>query len=269
VKTKAETAGIDIKDGVEISNARLSTRRDAYADYLYARLQRKGYLFRDCVRLINTDRNHFAACMVALGDADALVTGVNAVLLLRHGGSAPLHRPQAGAPHHRGLHRVLPRPHRGDRRHLRPRHAQRRGDRRNRAEAAGVARRLGFEPRVALLAYSTFGNPLGDRAEKVKQAVEILDRRKVDFEYDGEMNADVALNPAVMAAYPFCRLSGPGQRAGHAGAALGGHLHQHAAGARRRHGYRPPAGRLRPPGADPADLRARRRHREYGGAGRV
>jgi malate dehydrogenase (oxaloacetate-decarboxylating)(NADP+) len=72
-----------------------------------------------------------------------------------------------------------------------------------------VAKRLGFEPRVALLAYSTFGNPLGDRAEKVKEAVEILDRRKVDFEYDGEMNADVALNPAVMAAYPFCRLSGP------------------------------------------------------------
>jgi malate dehydrogenase (oxaloacetate-decarboxylating)(NADP+) len=76
-------------------------------------------------------------------------------------------------------------------------------------EAAGVAKRLGFDPRVALLAYSTFGNPLGDRAEKVKEAVEILDRRKVDFEYDGEMNADVALNPAVMAAYPFCRLSGP------------------------------------------------------------
>ena len=76
-------------------------------------------------------------------------------------------------------------------------------------EAAGVARRLGFEPRVAMLAYSTFGNPLGDRAEKVKQAVELLDRRKVDFEYDGEMGADVALNPAVMAAYPFCRLSGP------------------------------------------------------------
>ena len=76
-------------------------------------------------------------------------------------------------------------------------------------EAAGVARRLGFDPRVALLAYSTFGNPAGDRADKVKQAVKILDGRDVDFEYDGEMNADVALNPTVMAAYPFCRLSGP------------------------------------------------------------
>jgi malate dehydrogenase (oxaloacetate-decarboxylating)(NADP+) len=76
-------------------------------------------------------------------------------------------------------------------------------------EAAGVARRFGFEPRVAMLAYSTFGNPSGERAEKVREAVRILDSRRVDFEYDGEMGADVALNPAVMAAYPFCRLSGP------------------------------------------------------------
>jgi malate dehydrogenase (oxaloacetate-decarboxylating)(NADP+) len=76
-------------------------------------------------------------------------------------------------------------------------------------EAAGVARRLGFDPRVALLAYSTFGNPSGERAEKVREAVRLLDQRRVDFEYDGEMGADVALNPAVMAAFPFCRLSGP------------------------------------------------------------
>jgi malate dehydrogenase (oxaloacetate-decarboxylating)(NADP+) len=76
-------------------------------------------------------------------------------------------------------------------------------------EAAGVARRLGFEPRVALLAYSTFGNPSGERAEKVRDAVQILHSRRVDFEFDGEMGADVALNANVMAAYPFCRLSGP------------------------------------------------------------
>jgi len=68
---------------------------------------------------------------------------------------------------------------------------------------------MGYLPRVALLAYSTFGQPEGERAAKVRQAVEILDQRKVDFEYDGEMAADVALNPKAMAAYPFCRLSGP------------------------------------------------------------
>jgi malate dehydrogenase (oxaloacetate-decarboxylating)(NADP+) len=76
-------------------------------------------------------------------------------------------------------------------------------------EAAGVARRLGYEPRVALLAFSTFGQPPGERSERVKAAVRLLDGRRVDFEYDGEMAADVALNRERMAAYPFCRLTGP------------------------------------------------------------
>ncbi len=75
-------------------------------------------------------------------------------------------------------------------------------------EAAGLARRLGYEPRVAMLAYSTFGHPSGERSDRVIEAVKILDRRRVDFEYDGEMAADVALNPKVMEQYPFCRLSG-------------------------------------------------------------
>ena len=76
-------------------------------------------------------------------------------------------------------------------------------------EAAGFARRMGYEPRVAMLAYSTFGHPPGERSERVQEAVKILDKRRVDFEYDGEMAADVALNPRLMQHYPFCRLSGP------------------------------------------------------------
>ena len=75
-------------------------------------------------------------------------------------------------------------------------------------EAAGMARRLGYEPRVAMLAYSTFGHPTGERSERVRDAVKILDKRRVDFEYDGEMAADVALNTKVLEQYPFCRLSG-------------------------------------------------------------
>ena len=75
-------------------------------------------------------------------------------------------------------------------------------------EAAGLARRLGYEPRVALLAYSTFGHPTGERSERLREAVKILDNRRVDFEYDGEMGADVALNAHRMEQYPFCRLSG-------------------------------------------------------------
>jgi malate dehydrogenase (oxaloacetate-decarboxylating)(NADP+) len=76
-------------------------------------------------------------------------------------------------------------------------------------EAAGVARRFGYEPRLALLAFSTFGNPPGERSAIVQAAVRILDQRRVDFEYDGDMAADVALNMELREAYPFCRLSGP------------------------------------------------------------
>jgi malate dehydrogenase (oxaloacetate-decarboxylating)(NADP+) len=209
VISKAKEAGIDLKGDIEITNARLSKRRDVYTDYLYKRLQRDGYLFRDCARLINTDRNHFAACMVALGDADGLVTGITrsypAVLkdLRRCIDIKPGHRVigvSIALCHGRTV--VIA----DTAVHDMP-NSEQLAD--IAEEAVGVARRLGFVPRVAMLAYSTFGNPSGERAEKVKDAVRILDTRKVDFEYDGEMGADVALNPKVMAAYPFCRLSGP------------------------------------------------------------
>jgi len=76
-------------------------------------------------------------------------------------------------------------------------------------EAAGVARRMGYEPRVAMLAFSTFGHPQGERSTRIIEAVKILDQRRVDFEYEGDMAADVALNPEAAAAYPFNRLTGP------------------------------------------------------------
>ena len=120
-------------------------------------------------------------------------------------------------------------------------------------EAAGVARRLGYEPRVALLAFSTFGHPPGERAEQgPARRCASSTSSGVDFEYDGEMAADVALNRELMAQYPFCRLTGPGQRAGHAGVPLGLDLDQDAAGARRRDGDRPAARRPRQAGADRA-----------------
>jgi malate dehydrogenase (oxaloacetate-decarboxylating)(NADP+) len=74
---------------------------------------------------------------------------------------------------------------------------------------AAVARRMGHEPRVAFLSYSTFGNPEGKWLENLREAVCVLDRRKVSFEYEGEMAPDVALNPRQLANYPFARLSGP------------------------------------------------------------
>ena len=209
IEATAKQAGIEIRQGMTILNARLSNKNAEYANYLFARLQRKGYLLRDCQRLINTDRNHFGAAMVAVGDADAMVSGVtrNYSVVLED----VLHviDPKPG-------HRVI-----GISLALAPGRTVLVADTAVHdmpsseeladiaIESAHVARRLGYEPRVALLAYATFGHPPGERAERVQEAVRILDRRRVDFEYDGEMAADVALNMDVMAQYPFCRLSGP------------------------------------------------------------
>ncbi|MEO4044058.1 NADP-dependent malic enzyme [Hoeflea sp. CAU 1731] len=206
----AKQAGIDLnRPGIEVINARLSRRRDAYTEYLYGRLQRKGYLYRDCQRLINTDRNHFASCMVALGDADAMVTGTT-----RNYSTAleDVRRCIDVKPGHRviGVSLALCRGHTvivADTAVIDMPNSEELAD--IAEEAAGMARRMGYEPRVAMLAYSTFGHPSGERSERVREAVQILDRRRADFEYDGEMAADVALNPDRMAQYPFCRLSGP------------------------------------------------------------
>ena len=209
VRETATNMGIELGGGIEIINARLSRRNADYAVYLYERLQRQGYLFRDCQRMINQDRNHFAASMVALGDADAMVTGVTrnfsvALTDVRHCIDAkPGHRVM-------GISLVLARGRPvlvADTAVTEMPSAKELAE--TAIEAAGVARKLGYEPRLALLAFSTFGHPPGERSSRVQEAVRILDQQRVDFEYDGEMAADVALNPVQMAAYPFCRLTGP------------------------------------------------------------
>ncbi len=205
-----KSMGIAAPEGLEIHNARLSHDNRKYADFLYKRLQRKGALQRDCQRMVNQDRNIFAACMVAQGDADAMITGATR----SHAGSLD------------DITRVLD---------------IKTGERllgvmmlvvRDRTifvadttvhelpspeeladiaiQTATKARQMGATPRVALLSFSNFGNPMREKADRIRAAVQILDRRKVDFEYDGEMSADVALDFDLMRrSYPFCRLTGP------------------------------------------------------------
>ena len=208
IRETAKNLGLDLDArGIEIHNARLSHRNTVYAQFLWERLQRKGYLFRDCQRLINQDRNHFAASMVALGDADAMVTGLtrNYSVALEE-----VSRVIDVKPGHRviGVSLVLARGRTvlvaDTAVHEMP-SAQELAE--IAVEAAGVARRLGYEPRVAMLSFSTFGYPEAERSERVREAVTILDGMRVSFEYDGEMAADVALNRDAMAGYPFCRLS--------------------------------------------------------------
>jgi malate dehydrogenase (oxaloacetate-decarboxylating)(NADP+) len=208
IENTLAASGLELNENVEIHNARMSERNTDYANYLYERLQRQGFLFRDCQRMANQDRNVFAACMVALGDADAVVTGLtrNFSVALDNVRRAidqrPGHRPI-------GVSMALVRGRTvfiaDTSIHELPT-AEELAD--IAQEAAGVARRFGYEPRVAFLSYSTFGYPRGERAEYVRNAVAVLDKRKVDFEYDGEMAADVALSRDAMALYPFCRLTG-------------------------------------------------------------
>jgi len=207
----AAFAGIELegREHIHIMNAALSKKNTSYAQFLYDRLQRKGFLFRDCQRLINQDRNHFAAAMVAMGEADAMVTGVT-----RNYSSAmeDVRRVIDAKPGHRviGVSLCLTRGRAvlvaDTAIHEMP-SAEELAE--IAIEAAGVARRMGYEPRVALLSFSTFGQPRAERAEKVQDAVRILEKKRVDFEFDGEMGADVALNPSLLAAYPFTRLKGP------------------------------------------------------------
>ena len=208
IKEAAQAAGVDLSDkAIEIHNAAKSNRNATYAQFLYQRLQRHGYLMRDCQRLINQDRNHFAAAMIANGDADAMVTGVtrNFSVALQE-----IRRVVDAKPGHRvmGCSLLLVRGRTvlvADTAITEMPGAQDLAE--IAVEAAGVARRLGYEPRVALLAFSSFGHPAGERSQRVQEAVRILDGMHVDFEYDGEMSAGVALNREKMAAYPFCRLS--------------------------------------------------------------
>lgn len=198
------------RGSLEILNARLSDNNPVYTDMLYARLQRDGYLKRDAQRLVNQDRNVFGCCMLKNGDADGMVTGVtrnydvalnDALLVLDPipgqaviGMSMVINRGRTvfiadtsvtELPQGEDLASIA-------------------------IEAARGVRSLGFAPRVAFLSYSTFGNPMGERGEKVRDAVAILDSMKdLDFEYEGDMNADIALNNNHKMLYPFSRLTGP------------------------------------------------------------
>ncbi|MEL6922229.1 MAG: phosphate acyltransferase, partial [Pseudomonadota bacterium] len=210
IEKAARDAGVDLdRDEIEIVNARLSDQAQVYAQALYERLQRKGFLFRDCLRMINNDRNIFAASAVKLGDADGMVTGVTRNYATALKDIQRVIDPMEG---HRiiGLSLILARGRNvlvaDTAIHDMPT-AQELAE--IAIEAAGMARKLGYQPRVALLAFSTFGQPQGERSNTVRDAVAILDTMDVDFEYDGEMSADVALNAEVMAQYPFCRLSSP------------------------------------------------------------
>lgn len=201
-------ANID-PQGITIHNAAISDANNKYADHLYKELQRKGVLHSDCSRMVKTDRNIFAASMLACGDGDALVSGLtrgyrktlNDVwqVIKNKPGKILL-----------GISMVISK---GKTIFISDTACSELSSASHLAniaiQTAQKARQLGHEPRVAFVSFSNFGSALKTESERMKEAVSILDDMKVDFEYDGEMTPDVALNADRMANYPFCRLSAP------------------------------------------------------------
>ena len=194
---------------VEVVNAANTRHLQVYKDFLYDRLQRKGFDSHDIHRLAARDRHVFSALMLAHGHADGLVTGAtrksaHVLELINHVFDAKASDGAVGitAIVHKGRIVLI-----GDTLvHEWPDE----NDLADIAErGAHVARGLGLDPRVAFLSFSTFGYPVSERATKMHQAPRVLDGRGVDFEYDGEMTVDVALNAEQMSHYPFCRLTGP------------------------------------------------------------
>ena len=210
VRETMKTLGIKNPDGMEIHNARLSTRNAPYTELVYKRLQRDGYLRRDVQRMVNQGRNVFGACMVAMGDADGMVTGITrrfpecytdvkrvinmepgkvamgySIIVARHGTVFLADTAINETPSPEQIAAIA-------------------------KQMAANARTMGHDPRVAFASFSNFGSREIERLDRVRKAIRILDAEEVDFEYDGEMQADMALDHELLkATYPFCRLTGP------------------------------------------------------------
>ena len=211
VQGRIEELGLLEAANVEVHNASLAKDREKYIEFLYDRLQRQGLLFRDCQRMVNQNRNVFAACMIAHGAADAMVTGLTRRFSTCYRDVSRVFDPVPGQQvfgltiHTTSNHTLFV----ADTSvHERPTPevmveiAK---------QSAAKARQMGHEPRIAFLSYSNFGNPAVDYTERSREAVRLLDETGgVDFEYDGEMTADTALDPIMRERfYPFSRLTGP------------------------------------------------------------
>ena len=196
-------------DGIEVVNAATCNKLNEYIDLLYRKLQRKGYIYRDCSRLVKSDRNVFAACMLESLDADAMVTGNTKAYFNCLDDVLKVISKKSDKPIF-GYSILLTNEHSiiiSDSSVNEVPTAEELAE--IAIQTAGIARTMSYKPRVAFMSFANFGNPNKEMATRVQNAVKILDSRKQDFEYDGEMSPDVALNPSLMALYPFCRLSAP------------------------------------------------------------
>ncbi len=209
VRDQLKALGVDDPDSFEIVNSRNCPLVPQMVDILYERLQRRGYLRRECERMVNNDRNTFASLLLKMGEADAMISGATRTYSQTMREIRRVIDPAEGRTPF-GIHILVGQTHTVFMADTTVNERPSALELADIAEqTAGVARRMGHEPRVAFLSYSTFGNPSGNWLGPIREAVETLDARGVSFEYEGEMAPDVALNPKLAANYPFSRLSGP------------------------------------------------------------
>ncbi|MCZ8322003.1 MAG: NADP-dependent malic enzyme [Novosphingobium sp.] len=209
VRAKLVELGVEHPDSYHIENSAVSEHVPAMVELLYAKLQRRGFLERDVRRMVNQDRNVFASLLLKLGVGDAMVTGKTRTFAQTMREVRQVLEPQEGRLPF-GIHLMIGKNYTV---FLADTTVNERPNAAELAviakETAAVARRLGHEPRVAFLSYSTFGNPPGRYLENIRDAVALLDAENPGFEYEGELAPDAALNPTVMKNYPFCRLTAP------------------------------------------------------------
>ncbi len=201
--------GVADPESYQIENSMVSEHVAPMVGLLYERLKRRGFLERDVQRMVNTDRNVFASGLLKLGVGDAMITGMTRPFAQSMKDVRRVLDPAENKLPF-GIHMLVGKHHTV---FLADTTINERPNAEELAviatETAAVARRLGHEPRVAFLSYSTFGNPSGKWLESIRGAVQILESQNPGFEFDGDMAPDAALNPKIMALYPFCRLSAP------------------------------------------------------------
>ena len=210
VYDRLKELGVDDPHSFEVYNSRKYDRVPEMVDILYDRLQRRGYMHRELERLVNQDRNIFAALLLAMGEADVMITGITRPYAQSFRQVRRVLDPKEGVTPF-GIHLMVGQTHTV---FIADTTVTERPTGEQLAEiaiqTAAVARRMGHDPRVAFLSYSNFGNPEGSFLERIRDAVKIMDQRDdVDFEYEGEMSPDTALDPELQKLYPFMRLTGP------------------------------------------------------------
>ena len=195
------------KDGIEVHNAAISAENNKYSDYIYKKLQREGVLYSDCERMVKTDRNIFASAMLSLGHADCLVTGLTRGYRKNLNDISKVVKNKEGEVE-LGISILISKNRTvfvADTACSELSSSERLAQ--IAIQTSKKVEDMGYKPRVAFLSYSNFGSALHTESKRIKDAVVILDKKHVNFEYDGEMTADVALNKEKRAKYPFCRLT--------------------------------------------------------------